>query len=142
MSGTHISGVPTGSLGSSLTQVQIPGRGRRSAFLLGVLGPGDGRWRAAASSPFRMKRGWALSCWAALPLQAPKQLVLARPRLREQLPFSQHLSGKGVLRPPPCPHCTVVDTMQGQLEGPAEALYFTDGETDGYRDGRDSLKFT
>lgn len=34
------------------------------------------------------------------------------------------------------------DTMQGQLKGPAEALYFTDGETEGYRDVRGSLKFT
>lgn len=31
--------------------------------------------------------------------------------------------------------------MQGQLEGPAEA-YFIDGETEGYRDGRFSFKFT
>lgn len=142
MSGTHISGVPAGSPGSNLTQGQVWGKGRRSAFLPGALGPGDGGWWAAASSPFRMKRGWALSWWVALPLQGPKQLVLTWPQLRKQLLLSQHLFGKWVLRPQPCPHCAMADTMQGRLEGPADALYFTDGKTDGNRNGRDSLKFT
>lgn len=29
--------------------------------------------------------------------------------------------------------------MQGQLEGPAETIYFMDGETEAYGGGRDSL---
>lgn len=37
MSGTHISGVPTGSPGSNLTQGQVWGKGRRSAFLPGAV---------------------------------------------------------------------------------------------------------
>ena len=32
--------------------------------------------------------------------------------------------------------------MQGQLEGLEEALYFTDGEPEAYRGGRDSLRST
>lgn len=143
MSGTHISGVPAGSVGSSLTQGQVWGKGRRSAFLPGTLGPGEGGWWAAASTSFRkLKRGWALSWWAALPLQGPKQLVLTWLQLRKQLPLSQHPSGEGALRPRPCPHCTAADTVQSQLEGPAERLHFIDGETEAYRCRRDSLKST
>lgn len=64
---------------------------------------------------------------------------------QEAIAAFQYLSGEGVLRAWPCPYFTVADTMQGQLEGPAEvgklrALYFTDGETEAYAGGRDSLK--
>lgn len=134
MSGTHISRVPTGSRGSSLTQGQVWRKRRPSAFLSGAPGPGDGGWWAAAGSySGKLKRDCALSWWAALPLQGPEQLVLTWPHTAQEAiaAFPVICLGKGCRGP--CPYCTVADAMQGQLEGPAEvgkprALYFTDGE--------------
>ena len=59
--------------------------------------------------------------------------MLTWPQLRKQLLLSQHLSGEGVLQP--CPH-SQWQTVQGQLEGPAEALYFADGEAEAHRGGK------
>ena len=53
--------------------------------------------------------------------------------------FPASVWGGGAAALPPL---RVADTMQGQLEGPAEALYFADGEAEAYRGGRDSLKAT
>lgn len=64
MSGTHISGVPTGSPGSSLTQGQVWGKGRRSAFL-----PGAVVWRGRV-----VAAQLVTELVGALPLQGPEQL--------------------------------------------------------------------
>lgn len=47
--------------------------------------------------------------------------------------FPASVWGGGTAALPPL---TVADTVQGQLEGPVEALYFADGEAEAHRGGK------
>lgn len=74
-----------------------------------------------------------------------KAAVSPWPQFRKHLLCSQHLSGESGSKAVPVPAVRLYqarDTVQSQLEGPTEALYFTDGETEVQRGGRDSLKAT
>lgn len=106
MSGTHISGVPAGSLGSSLMQGQVWGRGRCLAFLPESWVPGGWGWAIAHSHFSTMKRGWVHRWWVALPVgwKAAGTDVACL--------------GRGCISRSQCP---------GRLEGPVEALDITGG---------------
>lgn len=94
MSGTHISGVPTVSPGSNLTQGQVWGKGRCSAFLSGAVVlemEGGGSCQQLLPDEERLDTELVGSPAPA----GSEQLVLTWPQLRKELLLSQHLSGRG-----------------------------------------------